>query len=276
MENKLYYTKHFVMLSVLFVLGNACITAPVKTADKYNFFVFLVSCVIGVIFAFTGYFIPVNKLTLIPIYLLCFFTLGDSLISFIKFISDNLLPDTSRFFILLPFVLILVYLGFKRTDTLFKFSLICGFLSAVVIVFFFLATFKDFDFENIYIKKLPDLDKLYFQIGFYFRSLIIPAALLGVFARAEGIKKKTLLCGLGLGFLCLAVTILNSVLLFGIEFSGALKYPYSSAGSTVTFGNLFTRLDGFLYFVYSATCTVKCTLAIFTAKKSVLMLKNYI
>ena len=66
----------------------------------------------------------------------------------------------------------------------------------------------------------------------------------------------------------LGITILNSVLLFGIEFSGVLDYPYSSAGSTVTFGNLFTRMDGFLYFVYLASCIVKCAVGIFVIKKS--------
>lgn len=262
------YSKHFLMLSLLFVLGNACITAPAKTADKYNFLVFLICGFVSLIFAFFAYFIPINKLTAVPLFALCLFTVGDTFISFIKFISDNLLPETPRFYILLPFVLILVYLGLKKVDTLFKFSLICGVLSLAVIIFFFLSTFKDFEFENIFIYKLPPLDTVFSQSVFYFKSIIIPTFLLGVFAKQEGIKKSVLLGGVSLGILCLAVTILNSVLLFGIKFSGSLSYPYSMAGSTVTFGNLFTRLDGFLYFVYSATCITKCAVGIFVTKKS--------
>ncbi len=268
MQVKECYSKHFLMLSVLFVLGNACITAPPKTADKYNFLVFLISGFIALIFGFTAYFIPINKITVLPIFLLGFFTVGDTFISFIGFISDNLLPDTPRFWILLPFIFILVYLSFKKTNTLFKFSLICGFLSVAVVAFFFLSTLKDFDFKNIFIYKLPKLDNVFSQSIFYFKSLVIPALLLGIFAKEEKIKKGVLLGGLSLGLLCLAVTILNSVLLFGIKFAGTLSYPYSMAGSTVTFGNLFTRLDGFLYFVYTATCIIKCAVGIFIVKKS--------
>lgn len=268
MEDKECYSKHFFMLSVLFVLGNACITAPVGTADKYNFLAFLISCFVALIFVFIAYFIPINKITVLPIFLLSFFTVCDTFISFIKFISDNLLPNTPRLYILLPFLLILVYLGFKKTNTLFKFSLICGFLSVAVVVFFFLSTFKDFNFKNIFIYKLPSFNTLFSQSIFYFKSLVIPSLLLGLFAKRESIKKGVLLGGLSLGLLCLAVTVLNSVLLFGIKFSGQLSYPYSAAGSTVTFGNLFTRLDGFLYFVYSATCITKCAVGIFVTKKS--------
>ncbi len=268
MEAKGCYKKHFLLLSVLFVLGNTCITAPARNADKYNFLVYLLTCFASLIFGIIAYFIPINVKTFIPIYLLSLFTFGDTFISFIRFISDNLLPYTPRVLIVIPFVLILVYLGFKKTSTLYKFSLICGFLSVAVVVFFFLSTFKDFEFKNIYIYDLPRFNTVVSQSVFYFKSLVIPSLLLGVFARQENIEKGVLLGGLSLGLLALAITVLNSVLLFGIRFSGALEYPYSMAGSTVTFGNLFTRLDGFLYFVYSATCIIKCIVGIFVIKKS--------
>ena len=267
METENCYTKHFLMLSVLFVLGDACIKSPVNSADEYNFLVFLVSCFAAILFGFAAYFVPINKITATPVYLLVFFTFCDAFISFISFISNNLLPYTPRVWIILPFAFILVYLGFKKTDTFLKFALICGLLSVAVVVFFFLSTFKDFEFENIYIYKLPKLNTVFSQSIFYFKSLVIPSLLLGIFARQENIKKGVLAGGLALGLLCLAITILNSVLLFGIKFSGELEYPYSMAGSTVTFGNLFTRLDGFLYFVYSATCITKCAVGIFVNKK---------
>lgn len=266
MKTEECYIKHFLLLSVLFVLGNACITAPTKTADKYNFLVFLISCFVALFFAFISYFIPINRITALLIFGIGFFTVGDAFISFIRFISGNLLSATPRLLVLLPFVLILVYLGFKKTNTLYKFSLICGFLSVAVVVFFFLSTFKDFNFKNIFIYKLPKLDTIFSQSIFYLKSLVIPSLLLGIFAKLERIKKGVLFGGLSLGLLCLAITILNSVLLFGIKFSGVLDYPYSMAGSTVTFGNLFTRLDGFLYFVYSATCITKCAVGIFVIK----------
>ncbi len=267
------YSKHFILLSILFILGNTCIIAPVKNANKYNFFSFLICCFIGTVLAFIFYYIPINKLTVMPVVLLGFYCIGDTFITFIRFINNNLLQSTPKFFIALPFLLILVYISFKKSDTLYKFSLISGVLTLAVILLFFFSTITDFNIKNIIIYKLPDFDNFLVQSSFYFKTVVLPLAILGVFAKGESIKKGDFIVGICGGFIFLAVIILNSVLLFGIEFSAFLKYPYSSAGSTVTFGNLFTRLDGFLYFVYSATAIVKCAVGIFTIKKSVSCLR---
>lgn len=262
------YTKHFIALTVLFVLGNACITTPEKNADRFNFLAFMIACIMAVLVYLITCFIPINKITVIPVWLLGVYCIFDAFITFVKFISYDLLPETQRFTLILPIVLLLIYIGFQKTDVLFKFSLLCGVLSLAVILFFFISTAKDFNVKNIFINKLPSISNLYQQVLPYIKSIVLPAVLLSFFARLENIKKGTAVCGLIFGFLAFGICILNSVLLFGIEFSGVLDYPYSSAGSTVTFGNLFTRMDGFLYFVYLATCVVKCAVGIFVIKKS--------
>ena len=262
------YNKHFIALTVLFVLGNACITTPQKNADRFNFLAFMISCVIAVLVYLIACFIPINRITVIPVWLLGFYCISDAFITFVKFISYDLLPQTQRFLIILPIALLLIYIGLQKSDVLYKFSLLCGVLSVAVILFFFISTAKDFNVKNIFIYKLPRMDALYRQVLPYLKSIALPAILLSFFAREENIKKSTALCGLAFGFLAFGICLLNSVLLFGIEFSGVLDYPYSSAGSTVTFGNLFTRMDGFLYFVYLATCVAKCAVGIFVIKKS--------
>ncbi len=262
------YSKHFVALTALLILGNGVITAPQKNADNYNFLGFLIACGIAVAVYFICTFLPVTKVTAIGIWLLAFYCIADAFITFIRFISENLLPDTKPYLIAVPFVLILLYIGFQKEQMLFKFSLISYFVTAAVILFFFFATAKDFNVSNIFINRLPSLENLLGQLVPYLKSLVLPAALLAVFARLNNMKKTVSVLGLSLGFLSFGLCILNSVLLFGIELSGVLDYPYSSAGSTVTFGNLFTRMDGFLYFVYLASCIVKCGVGIFVIKKS--------
>lgn len=268
MDNKKIYSKHFIMLSILFVLGNACITAPLKNANEYNFLAFMIAAVIAVAVCFIAYFIPINKITIVPLWVLAFYCIGDAFITFVRFINTNLLPHSPRFLIALPLVLTLLYITFQKSGTLFKFSLLCGLLAVVVIIFFFASTLKDFKVKNIYIYSLPSIGSLCEQTFPYLKSIALPVVLLAVFGRQEGEKKSTALLGAIFGILTFGICLLNSVLLFGIELSGTLDFPYSSAGSTVTFGYLFTRLDGFLYFVYFATCLIKCAVGIFVIKKS--------
>lgn len=262
------YKKHFLALSALFVLGNAVITAPKTNANQFNFLGFLVAGIISSAVYFLVYLLPFGKVTAVIFCLLALFCIGDTGISFIRFIHNNLLPETKPVLIVLPFILVLIFIAFKTREMLLKFSVV-SFLPAVfVILFFFFSTLKDFNFKNIFIYELPSLEVFYKQALPYIKSITLPCALLAFFSKLSGFKKSQAVSGFVIGFVLLGITILNSVLLFGIEFSGVLDYPYSSAGSTVTFGNLFTRMDGFLYFVYLASCIVKCSVGIFVIKKS--------
>ncbi len=263
-----HYQKHFVALSVLFILGNAVITAPQKNANQYNFLGFLVSGVIAIAVYFVCYFLPFNKIVAVLSSLLALFCIGRAGITFIRFIHIDLLPDTKPFLIVLPFIAVLIFIAFQNPQILLKFSLTSFVPSLAVILFFFFATAKDFNAKNIFIRELPDLNVFFGQLLPYLEGVVLPTALLTIFAKLSNMKKSTALCGFCLGYILLGITILNSVLLFGIEFSGRLDFPYASAGSTVTFGNLFTRMDGFLYFVYLVSCIVKCAVGIFVIKKS--------
>jgi len=61
--------------------------------------------------------------------------------------------------------------------------------------------------------------------------------------------------GLGVGFLILLITAVQSVLILGN--SGGYEFSYLYAVSVFSSGNLFSRLDGFVYFLFFATVTVK-------------------
>ena len=268
MNSKKNYHIHFIALALLFVLGNACITAPSKTANEYNFLAFLVAGIAAIAVYGISCHITINRLTLLPIWLLSFYCIADAFITFAKFISDNLLPGSPRFLIVVPLAVILIYISFKNVNVLLKFSLISGILAVGVIILFFVSTLKDFDVKNVFIYRLPDASDFLEQLLPYVKSMVIPVVLLAVFGKIEQIKSLTAITGVAIGVVCFGLCILNAVLLFGIRFSAILDYPYYSAGSTVTFGYLFTRLDGFLYFLYLATVLVKSAVGIFVIKKS--------
>ena len=263
-----FYRKHFLGLSALFVLGNTVITTPQINANEFSFLGFLVAGVVTLVVYLLVYLLPFNKITAVMFCLLALCSIGDAGVSFVRFIHKNLLPETKPFFIVLPFVLVLIFIAFKPKEMLFKFSLVSFLPVVAVILFFFFSTLKDFKAQNIFIYELPNLKVFYNQTLPYIKSVALPCALLAFFSKLSYFKKSYAISGFLIGLVLLGITILNSVLLFGIEFSGVLDYPYSSAGSTVTFGNLFTRMDGFLYFVYLVSCIVKCSVSIFVIKKS--------
>lgn len=260
--------KHFLCLTPLFILGNAVIAAPTHNADKFGFLAFLVSSLLCLAVVFFCFFIPFNRVTALPLVVLSLYCGFDTLITFVEFISIDLLPKTPRFLIILPILILLCYIFLQRVGVVYKLSLITFWAVAGVILLFFLATAKDFNPENIFIYELPNFNTVWQQTLPFIKSIVLPSVLIAFFAKSEGFKKGVTLLGVGVGCVAFGICILNSVLLFGIDFAGELAYPYSVAGSTVTFGYLFTRMDGLLYFVYLISCVIKCTVAIEIIKKS--------
>lgn len=262
------YSKHFFASACLFILGDAVITLPQISANEFTFLAFLISVFVSVLLGLLIFAIKNLKIVIFPIAFLAFYSVFDVFLTFIKFISQNLLPETPRFFIILPFVLISVYFCLKPQTAILKFSLISFSLCALLVVFFFFFTAKDFNIKNIYIYSLPSIKTLFIQIKGYLKSVTLPSVMVIIYARLINIEKKTAIGGLLGGNIFLGLCILNSVLLFGIALSAKIDYPYAVAISTVTFGNLFTRMDGFAYFIYFTSCLVKITVCTFIIRKA--------
>ncbi len=266
--DKSQFKIHFLAICTLFVLGNSVIILPLANTDQFGFLGFLISGIVAVGVCLITGFLPLNKFTSVIFVLTAFYSVGDAFTVFAQFIKSNLLPNVPSFFIVLPYILLLVYLAMKPISVIFKISLISAIISILIILLFFVSTLKDFQIENIFIYSLPTKTRLFNQVLPYFNTIVLPAFLLSIFGKILNFGKGRLVAGFLAGYVFLGMTVLNSVLLFGVRFSARLDYPYSSVGSTVTFGNLFTRLDGFIYFLYLASCLVKCAVGLYVIKKS--------
>ncbi len=256
------FTKHFIALSALFLLSNAVTTLPSKNANQFTFLGFLICFLISFVLCFIISGIKSQKILLYLSVLPALYCLLDAFLDFILFVSQNLLPETQRFLIILPFVLVAIIFAKTQNSAILKFSLLSFGFCVVAIVLFFLTTLKDFTLSNIFIKTLPDANTLLEQTMPYTQKIVLPSLLLPIFAKIESQQKKTALGGLTIGYILIGICLLNSLLLFGNEFSGRLDFPYAQAISTVTFGNLFTRMDGFSYFIYLVCCLIKITVCI--------------
>lgn len=286
MKKETVFSSHFSALTALFILGNSVMVLPVKGADEYSFLGYLIAIAI----AFLLYFavIPVanrlfadnksgnlrayKKILLTIIYLftavLAVLYAAETFLSFISFASTLLLKSYPKWVAVLIFLAVIAFFLLRRQEDFLKFTLLAFCFTAAVIVFFFIASVKNLNFNNIVILNIPNFKELLPQIKTYALNPVLPTLLMAVYGNIvfKKARPKDTFWGLGIGFTLLAMCILNSVLLFGAHFAAALDYPYASAVSTVTIGRLFTRLDGFSYFVYFASALAKIIVCLFITR----------
>lgn len=286
MKNKTVFFTHTVALSTLFILGNAIISLPKNNADEFTFLGYLSACIISILLYFIV--IPLSdiffcdgiiansksfkKLFLCVVYLVvaicALWCSAHTFIDFINFARKIILPDMSKALIAITFLATVVFFILKRQENILKFTLIAFWFILIAIIFFWFATFENFNFRNIFIFRLPEINRLIKSTKEYIINPILPSMLLPIYIRILFNKKRSgnAFSGLLVGLCVLGVCILSALLLFGPHFAGRLDYPYSSAVSTVTVGRLFTRMDGFSYFIYFAASIVKINVCAFIVK----------
>ncbi len=282
MSRKTVFFTHTSVAYALYILGNAVIIMPVKTANEYTFLGYLVAVALAFIllFALTPllnkiFMADVNTrsspkriLSALIYFITALFALwcaADTFQSFTNFAHKIMLPKAPVFFAITIFLLVVLYFAFHRQESVLKFCILAFWLVLVVVIFFFIACIARYNLRNIFVFKLPNIKELVQQTTPYIINPVIPAIILPVY-NALVFKKASfapIFTGLATGFSVLGLCTIGSVLLFGAEFAGLLEFPYASAVSTVTVGRLFTRLDEFSYFVYFVTSLIKITLCIF-------------
>ena len=286
MKKATVFRSHSSALTALFILGNGVIVFPRNQADQYTFLAYLL-CAFAAFILYLALTPLINKVygfkstentksykkaLLLILYFLTaatsFFTAVSTFVDFSVFVSELILSELPVVFAFLAFLLIVVVFALRLREEFLKFSLLALTFTAVVILFFFISSIGDYKLDRIFIFTFPDFKTLFPQIKEYLFNPMLSLLLVAIYEVFvfEKVRKNISLWGVGLGFLLLGLCILNSVLLFGTHFAATLDFPYASARSTVTIGRLFTRLDGFSYFVYFAACITKITVCLFLIK----------
>ncbi len=294
-ENTRFFT-HSKALWALFIMGNAIITFPTKSADEFTF----TGLIAATVFGMAAYIIVVPiakklfaeevktdcnmifKILLSIVYLIlavfAIFCAADTFADFTMFIKKIVLTDTSIFFINIIFLIVVLYFYFRRQEDVLKFFLIAFFIVLTLVAFFFIFTAFKFNLRYIFVFRLPTAKELFFQTKPYILNPILPALLLPFYNACvfKKVKLSHSLAGFILGALMLAVCVISTCLLFGTVLAGRLPYPYSAAVSTVSIGRLFTRLDGFSYFIYFAGALAKITVCTFITKNCFLKINGFL
>ena len=182
--------------------------------------------------------------------------------SFLSFLSSYILPDFSSYLLGLTLTALIIFVSAVKTDAFYKFSLVTAVLSAVLLLLLFLLSIPQFSVDNISLLSFPNFYDVLSKSLIYLKDAFLPVLILPVF-ECLYTKTKNDNCavkGYLLGALMLMICLLNSLLIFGNLLSSKLDFSYSEAIGTVTAGNIFFRMDGFSYFVFFASCTVKMAL----------------
>ena len=285
MKDKSNFNIHFIMMSAMFLLGNAVISVPYKNAEKNNFLSFIIAFVSGLLIICLLTFVfdflydekrllkntviikivyIVSSILLIYVSVLCFRDYSD-------FVAFRMLPNTPRFIVSVIFALCVLWFSLQKDKIILKFSLFSLVITAIIIILFFIISIPRYRLENIIILEFPDIKDTVKQAVSYFVNVFVTSLPVLLYRKCffEKMEKKYICLAVVSGTVLLAVCLLNSLLLFGTTVASEMEFPYSDAISTVTVGELFTRMDGFSYFVFFASSIIKITVCISVIKSLV-------
>lgn len=264
---------HSISASALFILGNAVILLPEKNASSFTFFSFLaVSALAVVLYAlslpiYERIFMKNGKwrcLIFLIAAIFSFWVAADAFYNSFSFVKKVILPETARPLIILAFLIIVLFFFFRRQEEVLKFSLLAfAFILGLILIFLVLSA-KNFKIENILISSLPDFKTFLTDAKPYLLNPVVSLILLPIYfcCNFKKINPKPMVLGVLIGFLSLGACIVLSLLIFGAGLAGSLEFPFSYAISTVTVGKLFTRMDGFAYFIYFSCALIKITICL--------------
>lgn len=165
---------------------------------------------------------------------------------------------------ILPFVTFLglaAAFAFTEKNLLYKAALILFPLILVFIVLIFGFSVQFMSVKYLIPYKSVTSTGTFESFLYMFIPLVTGALPLLVIGNTH--KKRSFAVACLLGFGLLALCTVNVVAVFGGELASTLSYPYSRAVSTASMGEVFSRMDGFLYTVCFFTCLIKAASGIF-------------
>ena len=263
MENK-NYTLHIFAISILFVLGNTITSMPTNMFNIYFLsFMCATSYILIVIARLMMNLSQKSKIILyavnILVLLLAVWGAAATFTDFIIFLKAEQLPQANV--MLLSTVLVAVAIAFISSSDLavYKYGLLVVLIAGAFVAMCFVGGIKTFNFSS--------LDLIFTAPQFSVMAFIkycLPIAVLIFFTNSKKTPAKSLSFGLAVGYTVLLLCVIQVVLTFGSI--GGITYPYLKAIGVMSSGSLFTRLDGFIYFVFFVTSLIKITICAKVAK----------
>ncbi len=264
------YSAHIFAICALFVLGNTIVTIPfyklgILSLTLTVIFLTVLLLVVELLLKAAKKNKIVFYVTSIAICVIAVFGAIDTILALVDFLKAVMLPKTNAVLLMIPILLIVFAFLASSNDAVCKFGLIVSLICGLVIAVCFIGGIKIFDFSAV--KQISQSELKAGQII----MMLLPAAVLPIFAREENCNIKIAMGGTvtGVAVLCLCFC----QIVFTLGGHSNVEFPYLKAVSVISSGSLFTRLDGLVYFLFYVTCLIKITVCIKAFKK--LITRNF-
>ena len=267
-----------IFLTGTFLLGNSIINLPFSKYPSNTFLGFIIALLISLpLFIFFDRYNQsvlhqkngiLNKIFLSLFAVTCLFYGLISMRNFITFSDKTILPEINSFFPIILYLLLLFLFCIFDKRVIIKTAFICGLVILFIMLTMFIFSFKNFrlngllKFNNISIKGL-----LYESLSYICLSFIPSIALIIFVPKSKNEHRGIFIKGFLFGALLLAVSFLQSTLIFGYNLLSRLNHPYASSISIITIGNNYSRLEGFSYLIYFAASLIKTTVCVYSSKE---------
>lgn len=279
MQSKKEYSVHIAFAAALFLMAGGMMVIPQKDGGRYTLPAFGTAAAVSILLSVAVlplvwkiYSCKKNEekpragkvllYSLTSILLVGAAAYGFS--DFVRFVGDVMLPHTAKFWLAAMFFAATVLPAVGEKGIVMKFALFAFIFAAAVTVFFFAASVPQFRIDNISLHNIPEWRAILKQSVPIFLRLfpahIIIYIYVGVFFGRR--KGRCAVSGAVIGCAAIGICVTNALLLFGAPLAAKLRYPYAAAVSTVSLGELFTRMDGLSYFVYFAAQTVQTVMCV--------------
>lgn len=259
------YGIHIIFLTAASVAGNAIISLSFLNF-KSPLFTFLLCAVITLAAAVLA--VPVFNRALtrkgVLFYLvsaaLAAISLYGAAVAFsdyIKFLNSAVLTGSRTVSILLLAVVV-VALTVAGSNAFLKFGLLYGVVTAAAIVFLFVTSWGIYSAADIKLSPVTFDFKNAFKCFFRCFSPVLSAVAFACLAKGRA-NMGSISAGTGIGLLLVLLCALQSLLVLGGS-AADYEFPYLTAVSAYSSGQIYIRLDGFVWFIFFSATIIKAAL----------------
>ena len=271
METKLKGNIHSICLVTLFLIGNALINLPLQKYVSSSLPGFIIAVIIAVPFMYfcsslirkananvSGFY---SKFTFFLLALYSAFCGLTSIRNYITFSDIVILPEANSFFPVIIFILITAFLSTRRKEVIIKLCLVFTLFISLAIVFLFISGIGNMRLSNLFNVNFSLKGILYQCFSFLAISFLEGIVLVAFFTSLNK-SKKVFLTGTLFAFLLLFIALIQTVSVFGYSVMESQRFPFADTMSVIYFGDKYTRLEGFSYFIYFACSLIKTSVCV--------------
>ncbi len=259
------YTLHIFATGVLFTLGNTIMIN--SQFGIINSALTLIIPLLAVLLLKIG---KKNKavlvVTTISIFLFAVYGAITAGIDYVLFLTAQQMPKTNLVLLATIFLVIVIIFAARKTHAIYKYNLFVFAISVAMILLCFIGGIKNLEL-NFFDANLFDFS--------FSAKLVLPMAILPFLNVDDNLSVKPTLYGVLAGIMLLFIAVVQSNLTLGTHFN--TSYSYYHSVSVISFGSLFIRQDGFIWFVFFVTTLVRaviCTKVIFNIVRTAVCSKD--